>query len=385
MWQFYIIFVFERYSKIGMNKQILGRILALTGMVSPWVGQAQQDPMFTHFTYNKLFYNPAYAGASGQYCLNAITHQQWLGFDDQTSYLRTQNGDPIMMDLEKMQTSIAPRTGGLGFSAPAIYKDKNYGGATFSYVSDKIGYETTTFMKGGIALAYPMLDGSNIRLGVDFASMSKSLNGAGLRAHDPGDPMIPNGNVSDNRTTLGLGAYYTTPNIMDGAYAGLSVTNMTPQTFMYGLISTQTKRHYYLVAGYKQESFLGNPSLVLEPAILVKAASNAGFIKPQIDLQGMVTWNDLFAGGANFRAYGTGVESFSLMFGYYPPLMGNGAGSTQRLRVGYSYDIPMNNLIRSQSGTHEIQVNYCFTFTLPERPVKVYRHPRWMERSPEFD
>ncbi len=95
MWQFYIIFVFERYSKIGMNKQILGRILALVGMVSPWVGQSQQDPMFTHFTYNKLFYNPAYAGASGQYCLNAITHQQWLGFDDQTSFLRTQNGDPI--------------------------------------------------------------------------------------------------------------------------------------------------------------------------------------------------------------------------------------------------------------------------------------------------
>jgi len=83
--------------------------------------QAQQDPMFTHFTYNKLFYNPAYAGASGQYCLNAITHQQWLGFDDQTSYLRTQNGDPINMDLDKMRTNIAPQTMGLGFSAPAMY------------------------------------------------------------------------------------------------------------------------------------------------------------------------------------------------------------------------------------------------------------------------
>lgn len=371
-----------------MNKQILGRILAVAGLLAPWMVLAQQDPMFTHFTYNKLFYNPAYAGASGQYCLNAITHQQWLGFDDESPYLRTQSGTPIEMDLDKMRTNIAPQTMGLGFSAPAIYKDKNYGGASFSYVSDKIGYESSLYMKGGLALAYPMLDGSNIRLGVDFASVTKSLNGQGLRAHDPNDPMIPNGQVSDSRTTLGVGAYYTTPNIMDGAYIGLSATNMTPQTFSYGAsgtITAETKRHYYLVAGYKQESFLGNPALVLEPAVLVKAAANAGFIKPQLDMQGMVTWNDLFAGGANLRVYGAGVESFSLMFGYYPPLLGNSAGATQRLRVGYSYDIPMNRLIRSQTGTHEIQVNYCFTFTLPERPVKVYRHPRWMERSPEFD
>lgn len=368
-----------------MNKQILVRILAMVALISPAVTHAQQDPMFTHFTFNKLFYNPAYAGASGQYCLNAITHQQWLGYDDQTSFLRTQNGDAIEMDLDKMRTSVAPQTMGVGFSAPVIYKDKNWGGASFSLIDDKIGYEGTTYMKGGLALAYPMLDGSSIRVGLDFANMTKSLNGKGLRAHDPNDPMIPAGEVNDTRTTLGVGAYYTTPNIMNGAYLGFSATNMTPQTFNYGLMSVQSKRHYYLIAGYKQESFLGNPSLVLEPAILVKAASNSGFIKPQFDMQGMVTWNDLFAGGANLRVYGTGLESFSLMFGYYPPLLGNGAGSTQRLRVGYSYDIPMNNLIRSQTGTHEIQVNYCFTFTLPERPVKVYRHPRYMERSPEFD
>ena len=33
--------------------------------------QAQQDPSYTHFTYNKLLYNPAYAGASDNFCLNA--------------------------------------------------------------------------------------------------------------------------------------------------------------------------------------------------------------------------------------------------------------------------------------------------------------------------
>jgi hypothetical protein len=42
-------------------------------------------------------------------------------------------------------------------------------------------------------------------------------------------------------------------------------------------------------------------------------------------------------------------------------------------------------LVRNSFGTHEVQVNYCFMISLPERPEIIYRHPRWMEHSPEID
>jgi len=48
---------------------------------------AQQDPSYTHFAYNKLLYNPAYAGASNNFCLNAI-NQDWRGEKERGRSLR---------------------------------------------------------------------------------------------------------------------------------------------------------------------------------------------------------------------------------------------------------------------------------------------------------
>ena len=42
---------------------------------------AQQDQQYTQFMYNKLSYNPAYAGSMGLICATAITRNQWLGLE----------------------------------------------------------------------------------------------------------------------------------------------------------------------------------------------------------------------------------------------------------------------------------------------------------------
>ncbi len=148
-----------------------------------------------------------------------------------------------------------------------------------------------------------------------------------------------------------------------------------------------TTQNLYVSGGLKMEQFLGNPSLRLEPAFLLKSAmgENGGFIKPELDLQGMVTYNDLYAAGLNLRSYIAGMDALSIMIGYYPPIPGNAAGQQQTLRVGYSYDITLSRINRASYGTHELQVNYCFNFTLPDRPPKIYRHPRWMVRDPLKD
>lgn len=372
----------------------LSKVVFFIAAVSPLSVFAQQDPYFTHFAYNKVLLNPAYAGASGSFCLNAITHQQWRSLEDQTHLYKSQSQGRSPL-TDNLPNNIAPKTSGFGFSAPINIKNQagesiNYGGAYIGFVRDEIAYELNTYLRGGVSGAYTLADGSSFRLGVDFVSLSKQLDGDGLRAHDPNDPNIPVGKQGDTRTTFGAGLFYNNPNMSD-FYVGLSTSHLKPQTFNYGTsgaISVTTARHYYLMAGARIENFMGNPALTLDPAMLLKTVNdNDGFVKPQLDLQGMVTWNQLYAGGINFRAWGVGVDALSLMLGYYPPIIGNdpSANGKQLLRVGYSYDITLQSLNRSSFGTHELQVNYCFRITLPERTEIIYRHPRYMQRPQDIE
>lgn len=375
--------------------RIITRILTIGAFLAPGFAFSQQDPYYTHFTYNKVLLNPAYAGASGSFCINAITHQQWRSLEDQTHLYKTQSaGTSVLSD--KLPNNIAPKTSGFAFSAPFNFRNKqtdevkNYGGAYIGFVRDEVAYELNTYLRGGVAGAYTLSDGSSFRLGVDFVGLTKQLDGNGLRAHDPNDPNIPAGTQGATKTTFGAGVFYNNPNIYD-LYVGLSSSHIKPQQFAYGTsgaISVTTARHFYLMAGAKIENFMGNPALTLDPGLLIKTVNDqGGFVKPQIDLQGMVTWNQLYAGGINFRAWGMGIDALSLMLGYYPPIKGNdpSADGKQLLRVGYSYDITLQSLRRSSFGTHELQVNYCFRITLPEKVEIIYRHPRYMQRPQDIE
>src|SRR5688572_21141863 len=43
--------------------------------------QAQQDPMYTHYMYNTLTVNPAYAGSREALSVTALHRSQWVNFD----------------------------------------------------------------------------------------------------------------------------------------------------------------------------------------------------------------------------------------------------------------------------------------------------------------
>ncbi len=43
--------------------------------------KAQQEAQFTQFMYNKLYINPAYAGARGVPSPTGIYRSQWVGFE----------------------------------------------------------------------------------------------------------------------------------------------------------------------------------------------------------------------------------------------------------------------------------------------------------------
>jgi type IX secretion system PorP/SprF family membrane protein len=374
-----------------MNR--FNRLLVLGSAVIPFMGKAQQDPYYTHYAFNKILYNPAYAGASGSFCINGIAHRQWLGLQDGTGYYKTQDGQRPVDILE----SINPTTNGFGFSAPINIKGSNgavtnYGGAFLSFVNDVVAYQSNTYLRGGLAGAYNMANGSTLRIGLDFTSITRQIDGSKLRAHQSNDPLVPTSKVGDTKVELGAGLWYTNPAMKD-LYVGLSMTHINPKEYQYTAPSgstsfTKSARHIYVVAGMNFQNFMGNPALSFDPSIMIKTVmGQGGFVKPQFTPQGMVTWNNTFSGGLSLRAQGFGMDAASILLGYYPPIKGNapnGIGN-QLLRIGYSYDITLQSLRRASNGTHELQVNYCFKLTLPERPEKVFRHPRYMDRSKDLE
>jgi type IX secretion system PorP/SprF family membrane protein len=369
------------------------RLLLIGSAGIPFLGIAQQDPYYTHYAFNKILYNPAYAGASGSFCINGIAHRQWLGLQDGTGYFKTL--DPLGPRPVDILESVNPTTNGFGFSAPINIKGSNgsvtnHGGALLSFVSDKVGYESTNYLRGGLSGAINMADGSSLRIGMDFTSITRQVDGTKLRAHQANDPLVPTSMVGDTKVELGAGVWYSNPSKKD-LYIGLSMTHLNPKEYQYGsglTVFTKSARHLYAIAGMTFQNFLGNPALSFDPTIWVTTVmGQGGFVKPQFTPQGMVTWNNTFSGGLSLRAQGVGMDAASILLGYYPPIKGNapnGIGN-QLLRIGYSYDITLQSLRRASNGTHELQVNYCFKLKLPERPEKVYRHPRYMERSKDLD
>src|SRR5688572_22273004 len=51
-------------------------VLALVSLT----GNAQQDPMYTHYMYNTLSVNPAYAGSRDALTVTGLHRSQWVSF-----------------------------------------------------------------------------------------------------------------------------------------------------------------------------------------------------------------------------------------------------------------------------------------------------------------
>ena len=43
--------------------------------------QGQQDAQYTQFMFNKLYFNPAYAGSKKYLCLSGLYRKQWIGIE----------------------------------------------------------------------------------------------------------------------------------------------------------------------------------------------------------------------------------------------------------------------------------------------------------------
>lgn len=327
--------------------------------------KAQQDPYNTHYMFNRLLYNPAVAGSLKRFCVTALSHYQYVGYEDRTPEFWPDQSNPT----PPPQKSVGPKTQAFTFSAPIT----KYGGIGIGFMNDKLGYESSTHVKLSAAGILPLTSGARISLGFEMNLLQKGLNGAMLKPLAPADPRVPSIPVTARNNIFGAGAYYIDP--MENAvstrnlWIGASALNLNHPTFDFGGYSYHKPvTHYYLMGGIDMLDFMGRPDLIFHPSVMIKYNTVI-----QADMTALVEYQRKLWGGVAYRST---ADAFSIMLGY------SGFKKTLTgLRVGYSYDLTMTKILSVSSGTHELQLNYCFEIVIVPPPKINIVTPPFMHRE----
>lgn len=295
----------------GFRKITLAVALA-TGSLSL---HAQQAPMFTHYMYNTLAVNPAYAGSRDALSVTAIHRSQWVDF----------TGTPMTQTLT-MHSPIKNSPIGLGLSL----------------LNDKIGPINNTSLTGDFAYRIKLNEKSKLSLGVSGGVniMQARLNT--LQLDQEADPTFQN-NIN-NRVTpnFGVGTYYSrerfyvglsVPNLVEN---NLSATNQVNGTTLIG----KEQRHYFFIAG---TVFNLSQNVAFKSTTLVKVTAAAPI---QVDFTASFILMKKFTIGAMYR---TG-DALGMLIGF---------DLTNQLHLGYSYDWSYGvRTFTYNQGSHEFMLRY---------------------------
>lgn len=295
--------------------------------------KAQQDYQVTHFMFDKLSINPAYAGIHDKLCATGIFRNQWTGFGGE------------------------PRTGVFNVHAPVeILK----GGAGLTVFSDNLGDMNNTFARLSYSYHLNVLGG---RLGIGasagFASMSFNKDWVTPDTEAVDDQFIPASGTSDNALDFDFGVYYSGNNF----YVGISSTHLSAPSLSE--VSVNLDRHYYLMAGYEHKGMM-NGDLDLKPNILVKSDA----VSTQIDINVLAEYRKMIWGGLTYRM----SDAIAPMVGYIHHLENDSEGV---IKIGYSYGLTTSAINQFSSGTHEIALNYCMRILKPAVVTKS-KNPRFL-------
>ncbi len=368
-----------------MKKTVLNLAIAVLTILCSTRLYAQQDPYVTQYMFNRNLYNPAAIGANGKFCLSALSHYQYLGYEDRTPEFYSKDRLQPQGPKGEAVKAVGPKTQMFSFGAPINIKDpsgasKNYGGIGIGFINDKLGYEYSTHIKIGGAGRLPLANGSSIALGGEYTIIQKGIDGTQLKPLAAGDPNIPLTNVSDRNNNYAAGIYYNNPmensTTWKDMWVGLSATQLAKKTYVFGgdnITFNKSVTHAFLMGGITKQDFLGNSNLQLHPSFMYKRAPGIN----QIELTGLVEYQQRLWGGLAYRSTS---DALSVLLGY-----SGFQGNLKGLRIGYSYDLTLTRILSVSSGTHEIQLNYCFTVTLPPPEIKRYVDPRHQIKDPVLD
>lgn len=270
---------------------------------------AQQDPQYTHYMYNTLSINPAYAGQRETLSVVGLHRSQWVGI----------NG--------------APQTQTLSIHSPLRNERIGLG---LNIVSDALGPARETFVDANFSYTIP-LNANDLKLSFGVKGGLHMLDTDWSKGrYRLTDPNFEN-NLNLTSPMIGAGLYMHTRKW----YFGAAVPNFL-ETDHYDDFqeSVATERmHFYVIGGYV---FNISETTELKPAFLLKGVSGAPIIA---DVSANFWFQKNFTLGLAWR-WDDSVSALA------------GLQVTPGMFVGYSYDMTTTGLSNYNSGTHEITLRF---------------------------
>lgn len=273
-------------------------------------GFAQQDSQYTHYMYNTININPAYAGSRGVTSIFGLHRTQWVGLDG------------------------APTTNAFSINTPIRNSRLGLG---LSFVNDKIGASDQNNISADLSYTIPTSEKYNLSFGIKATANLLNVDYTKLDRYNGGSPVFQNNIDNEFSPNIGAGVYYHS----DKLYVGFSVPNFLDVKHFDDNASAaiQDRMHYYLMGGYV---FDVSPSVKLKPSVLTKMVSGAPL---QVDVSANLLLQDKFTLGLSYRwsAAATAMAGIQV---------------TDGLLIGYSYDFDTTSLENYNSGSHEIFLRF---------------------------
>jgi len=277
------------------------------------IATAQQDPMYVQYIDNLLIVNPGFAGSKPDGKMLLVSRNQWVSVTG------------------------APNTNSLSYNTPL--KNKNIG-LGFSVMNDKIGPQQQTGVYFDYSYILKVSDtyrmGMGLKGGVSFYRAAL----AELDPIDP-DPIFSKDIYKNFLPNLGAGIYL----FSDKTYFGMSIpkfiqNTITRDDYETGYVQKEKIHFYYVMGGQFNlaEDFDLKASsmmrIVKGAPISVDLTALAGF-KERFWVGGMVRYKSAFGIIAQFQV-------------------------TNKMVIGYSYELPVQRISNFSNGTHEIMFGYNF-------------------------
>ncbi|NOQ71373.1 MAG: type IX secretion system membrane protein PorP/SprF [Crocinitomix sp.] len=286
-------------------------ILILTVLLT-FQSFAQQDAVYSQYMYNQFVINPAYAGSRNAMSAVLMHRTRWMGMDG------------------------APTTSTFSFHSNRNNKGLAWGA---NFAADRLGPQA--YVQFALAGAYhARLRKGKLSFALRAGIFNSSLNRNKLDFRDTGDFLAVGTRHTAIAPSIDFGVFYYTRKF----YVGLSLNHLGNQTFDYSDIPTaeyHLRSFNTLGAGY---AFEISEKLTLKPSFLVKQSD--GF-DANMDLNLSALFYKRIWFGISLR----NKTSVNFLLD---------VNITDYMRVGYAYDLFINNLNSASSGAHEIFIGFDF-------------------------
>ena len=328
-----------------MTKSLITKVAAAVFMgVFFHESQAQQDPQYSQFMFNKLPINAAYTGGRDVLSLRALYRDQWTKLDGHPRTITLSGHSPLQNENIAVGMNILHDQ--LGVTKQTLIS------ATYAY-RFKLNPEGKQDMK--------------LSLGINAGMLFYKSALTELYVTDPTDPVFSE-DVSRIMADVGGGVYFYGTNF----YVGVSVPNFF-KTDLYekdqvdnlpdGMAARRVPNIFGMAGGVIP---LGKSGIVkFRPQVLTKSTLTRDYKQPfQIEVNGSILLYDRIGVGATYRTTVGNKKQFN------PEQLTNEESidamieiwATKQLLIGYSHDFTLSDLKDYNKGTHEIVLGYDFQF-----------------------